>query len=55
MIAQEEPRVPVEDQHSNKKAIDDDKRQGDKSKSDRKTRDKNNPMPKRKDQNPKER
>lgn len=52
---QEEPRVPIEDQHSNKKAIDDDKRQGDKSKSDRKTRDKNNPVPKRKDQNPKER
>ena len=52
---QEEPRVPIEDQHSNKKAIDDDERQGDKSKSDRKTRDKNNPMPKRKDQNPKER
>lgn len=52
---EEEPRVPIEDQNNGKRAIDDDKRQEDKSKSNRRERDKTKSQPKRKDQNPKER
>lgn len=56
---QPEPRVSAEDQHGSKKAekseIDKDKRQADKSKSDRKVRDKNNPNPRRKDNDSKPR
>lgn len=56
---QSEPRVSAEDQHGSKKAekseIDKDKRQADKSKSDRKVRDKNNPNPRRKDNDSKPR
>ena len=48
----DEPRVPISEQHKNKLGIDKDKRKSDKSKSDRRVRDKNNPQPKRKDQNP---
>ncbi len=51
---QDEPRVDISEQVNGKDklATDDDKRQSDKSKSDRRVRDKNNPNPKRKDQNP---
>lgn len=54
---QDEPRVSVEDQHSknNKLGTEEDKRQADKSKSDRKVRDKNNPAPRRKDNDTKPR
>lgn len=48
----DEPRVPISEQSKNKLGIDKDKRKSDKSKSDRRVRDKNNPQPKRKDQNP---
>lgn len=58
---QAEPRVSAEDQHGAKKAEDNktgtekDKRQSDKSKSDRSVRDKNNPNPRRKDNDSKPR
>lgn len=49
----EEPRVPISEQSGkNPLGIEKDKRKSDKSKSDRRVRDKNNPQPKRKDQNP---
>jgi hypothetical protein len=52
---QEAPRVPIEQQNNGKIGIEDKERKDDKSKSDRGVRDKNNPMPKRKDQNSKPR
>lgn len=59
---QSEPRVSAEDQHGSNKSsagdktgIDKDKRQADKSKSDRKGRDKSNPNPRRKDNDSKPR
>lgn len=56
---QPEPRVSAEDQHGSSKTeqtgTDKDKRQADKSKSDRKVRDKNNPNPRRKDNDSKPR
>ena len=49
---QDEPRVPLDQQEGVKPGIEDDERQAGKSTSARRTRDKNNPNPKRKDQNP---